>query len=203
MENKDWFCKCCKDYFKRENPTLIYKGTIDEYYYKAFTMCLRCFDEMNPPEKKIEFELNKNKIEGVSGIKGSIKIEQIPDEEWNKVLIVLITIINTVINDKNNQIHYTAGEPSFEWKRNFTTNTVGKYIDDTIDATDWIQKLKVLFKDNLRKLFIAFETDKILEQLRAMTVVKNNVYDITTHGHWEVISNVFKHNYENILKNSK
>lgn len=57
--SKDWFCRCCVNYFKRDNPTFI-NNKSEHYQQYLFTgMCDVCMKEVN--EKDIEEQLNELK----------------------------------------------------------------------------------------------------------------------------------------------
>lgn len=47
MKNKDWFCKCCKNYYKRESATFLKEGSDDTICYQITGMCLKCYKEGN------------------------------------------------------------------------------------------------------------------------------------------------------------
>lgn len=40
-------CKCCVNFFKRENPTLVEVWTDEESCYLSTGMCFKCYSEAN------------------------------------------------------------------------------------------------------------------------------------------------------------
>ena len=47
-KSRDLFCKCCKNFYKRDDVTFLRPGGEDAMYYKLYGMCQRCYNEANP-----------------------------------------------------------------------------------------------------------------------------------------------------------
>lgn len=43
----DWFCRCCKEFYKDDNPTFIREGSDDQLCYETTSMCLKCYKRSN------------------------------------------------------------------------------------------------------------------------------------------------------------
>ena len=53
---EDLYCKCCINYFKRDNPSIILDGSENYLCYTTTGMCLVCFGEMNEHKFGDKFE---------------------------------------------------------------------------------------------------------------------------------------------------
>ncbi len=57
----DWFCRCCQNHFKRENATMLTRGTAEHARYCATGMCEVCYKQVNGSSVREQLEeLNAN-----------------------------------------------------------------------------------------------------------------------------------------------
>lgn len=62
--NRDLFCKCCTQWFKRKDATYLNpNGGEDKQYYLSYGMCKKCFLEVNGPRMKKIQELQTHRAE--------------------------------------------------------------------------------------------------------------------------------------------
>lgn len=58
--SKDWFCRCCVNYFKRTNPRLIRKNAEWYQQYLSTGLCDECQKEINAGTIEEQISLLKN-----------------------------------------------------------------------------------------------------------------------------------------------